>query len=104
MRDRLLGSEGSVLWDGSMTSDLLLLAALGLVFAFLAGLMLGYALRSYISRRRRRRRNQRYDPSAALSPPAHDGSADADVVPLAPELDGGPDSGSRKRLKQHHRN
>lgn len=96
-----------------MTSDLLLLAALGLVGAFLAGLILGYALRSFISRRRRRSRSQRYDLSGPLSPPpAHDALAHevADVVPLAPVLDpksasrGGPNYGFRKRPKQHHQN
>jgi len=94
-----------------MTSDVLLVAALGLLGAFLTGMILGYAVRSYISRRRRRRRSQRYDLSTALSPPP---SADAaeDVVPLAPVLDGGltseprggPSSGSRRKPKQPHRN
>ena len=102
-----MASEGGgELWDGAMTSDLLLLAALGLLSAFVTGLMLGYALRSYISRRRRRRRNQGYDRGAALSPPAHAASADAaaDLVPLAPAPGGDPDSASGARLKQHHQN
>ena len=89
-----------------MTSDVLLLAALGLLSAFVAGMMLGYGLRSPISRRRRRRRNRRYELGSALSPPAHAASEDAsaDLVPLAPAPGGGPDFPSRERLKQHHQN
>ena len=73
-----------------------------LLLAFVAGLMLGYALRSYISRRRRRWRNRRYDLRMGLSPPAHADPADAsaDLVPLVPTQAGGPDSASRAAQKQ----
>ena len=69
-----------------------------LLLTFAAGLMLGYALRSYISRRRRRWRNRRYDLSMGLSPPVHADPTDAsaDVVTHA----GGPESASRAAQKQ----
>ena len=110
MRDSLLGKARGLLRDGPMTSNLVLLAATGLVFAFLVGGILGYALRSYISRRRRRRRSQRYDLSAALSPPHEASDASEDIIPLAPVLDGGltspsrggANTGPRKIAKQRH--
>jgi len=69
-----------------------------LLLAFAAGSMLGYALRSCISRRRRRWRDRRYDFGMGLSPPVHADPTDAsaDVVTQA----GGPDSGSRAAQKQ----
>ncbi len=74
-----------------------------LLLAFAAGLMLGYALRSYISRRRRRWRNRGYDRSMGLSPPAHADPADAsaDLAPLVPAQGGDPGSASRAAQKQH---
>ena len=73
-----------------------------LLLAFAAGLMLGYALRSYISRRRRRWRNRGYDLSMGLSPPARADPTDtsADLAPLVPTQGGGPDSASRAAQKQ----
>ena len=74
-----------------------------LLLAFAAGLMLGYALRSYISRRRRRWRNRGYDRSMGLSPPAHADPADAsaDLAPLVPAQGGDPGYASRAAQKQH---
>jgi hypothetical protein len=74
-----------------------------LLLAFAAGLMLGYALRSYISRRRRRWRNRGYDRSMGLSPPAHADPADAsaDLAPLVPAQGGDPSSASLAAQKQH---
>ena len=74
---------------GSMASDLLVVA-LGVLSAFAAGSVFGYAIRSYISRRRRRRhlRNRSQMVGTVLSPPPRSASPEpsTDSVPLVPEV------------------
>ena len=71
-----------------MSIDLAIVAA-GLL-AFAGGLIVGYALRSYISRRRRRR--SRYRPNTlgmTLAPPNETSRhREHEGVPLVPEPDG----------------
>ena len=72
-----------------MSIDLAIVAA-GLL-AFAGGLVVGYALRSYISRRRRRRSGYRPNTlGMTLSPPTETSQhREHDGVPLVPEPDAG---------------
>ena len=71
-----------------MTIDLPIVAAA--LFAFACGLAVGYALRSYLSRRRRRRSRGRPNTRGMTLAPPHETSRhpDHDGVPLVPEPDG----------------
>jgi hypothetical protein len=84
-----------------MSIDLAIVAA-GLL-AFAGGLIVGYALRSYVSRRRRRR--SRYRPNTlgmTLAPPTDTSRPrEYEGVPLVPEPDG---ADTRHTSSEVHRN
>jgi len=72
-----------------MSIDVAIVAAALLAFA--GGLLVGYALRSYISRRRRRRSGYRPNTlGMTLAPPTETSlHREHEGVPLVPEADGG---------------